>query len=218
LSVSRQICQEVKLYRSSEQGYIAVMSDIFNNNDHLRQGFVRQRRNLMAVSFVLFFLLYGDVEIPQLSILGNEIIFGDADKLENIFLIVWGYLYYRYYVYFRDLKDGGYSGVFYSHFQKNIKDEILKIVQDNPTVTQNVNIYEKYDNYCMGRVELKEDSEYGGRSETDDIKVEGWPFKKSKLNAHIFTFAHTRYFTEYTLPFIIGLVPLITLIYQEIFN
>jgi len=192
--------------------------DNLTNNDHLRQGFVRQRRNLMTISFVLFFLLYGNIEIPTLNILGNEIVFGEEDKLKNMLLILWGYFYYRYYVYFRDLKDSGYSNVFYAHLQSSVKEKILNYAKDIPNISQMVNIYDNNDKYWTGKVRLDKVDSYTEQKETENIRIEGWTFFRSKFKAHIATLLHTRYFTEYALPFFVGLTPVFALVYQCYLN
>lgn len=170
----------------------------------------------MAISFALFFLLYGDVEIPEINILGNQIVFGEADKLQNILIIVWLYFYYRYYVYFKDIRDGGYSGNFHGHLENNVKKEILEKVKDIPNATHNVNIYYRYKDYWTGKVELGI-GDSGLMKQTEDIKIEGWLFLKCKIKAHLATFFKTRYFTEYGLPFFVGLTPLLVLAHQRFF-
>jgi hypothetical protein len=58
-------------------------------DDNLHDGFIRQRRNLIASSLLLAFILYGGVELSKVNLLGNEITFTDPTILRKSLMITW---------------------------------------------------------------------------------------------------------------------------------
>ncbi len=170
----------------------------------------------MATSFVLFFLLYGDVEIPKLNILGNEVEFGDANKLKNILIALWLYFYVRYIVYFNDISDYGRSNDTLRRNKEHVKKLIIKKAKSKRAGFRSLDNYDynQDTNQWSGKVVYKTSSNFL----YEDIIVEGMQLKFCWFKARIGTFIKTRYFTEYTLPFIIGLIPLVILTYQHFFN
>lgn len=58
---------------------------------HIRDGFVRQRRNLMALSLIIFLLYHWDAKFTVLNILGTPI---DISNGQNVFAILWVLLVY----------------------------------------------------------------------------------------------------------------------------
>jgi len=68
---------------------------------------LRQRRNLILISSVLIVFDFAKVSITKISVLGTELLIGDAQVLMTFVWIVWVYAFLRYYQYLRaegDLK------------------------------------------------------------------------------------------------------------------
>lgn len=78
----------------------------------IRDGFVRQRRNLIIMSLVVLFSELAGLKIEKISIFGNEATIG---KPELVTITLWIFLFYwliRYYQYFHEIGDKGFLGSF----------------------------------------------------------------------------------------------------------
>lgn len=63
---------------------------------------LRQRRNLIAVSAVLLVFDFSNVKITKVSVLGTELLVGNAQVLMVCAWVLWGYFLLRYYQYWKD--------------------------------------------------------------------------------------------------------------------
>lgn len=66
----------------------------------MNDGLLRQRRNLLLVSALLWLLRYGKVNFTKMSLGGFDVTF---DRPEALYIVIWiafGYFLYRYYQYF----------------------------------------------------------------------------------------------------------------------
>ncbi|WP_126798616.1 hypothetical protein [Aliidiomarina soli] len=67
----------------------------------MSDGLLRQRRNLFALSALIWFLKFGEVEIDKLSFLGIEFkTFSNPDAIYVAIWLAWFYFAFRYYQYF----------------------------------------------------------------------------------------------------------------------
>lgn len=62
---------------------------------------LRQRRNLIAVSMVLLIFDFANVKIGKVSVLGTELLVGNAQVLMLCAWLLWAYFLLRYYQYWR---------------------------------------------------------------------------------------------------------------------
>lgn len=62
---------------------------------------LRQRRNLIAISAVLLIFDFADVKIAKVSVLGTELLVGNAQVLMVCTWVLWAYFLLRYYQYWR---------------------------------------------------------------------------------------------------------------------
>jgi hypothetical protein len=62
---------------------------------------LRQRRNLIAISAVLLIFDFADVKIAKISVLGTELLVGNAQVLMVCAWGLWAYFLLRYYQYLR---------------------------------------------------------------------------------------------------------------------
>ena len=62
---------------------------------------LRQRRNLILISSVLIIFDFARVSIAKISVLGTELLIGDAKTLMIFVWVVWAYAFLRYYQYLR---------------------------------------------------------------------------------------------------------------------
>lgn len=62
---------------------------------------LRQRRNLIGISSVLLVFDFANVQVAKVSLLGTELLIGNARVLAICAWLVWFYFLVRYYQYFR---------------------------------------------------------------------------------------------------------------------
>lgn len=65
-------------------------------------GFVRQRRNLIVISIVLFFVQGTGLTLTEINILGNKADLTDPFLLESVLWVAWAYLLLRYWQAFKE--------------------------------------------------------------------------------------------------------------------
>src|SRR3989344_6515275 len=76
--------------------------------DQIRISFVRQRRNLIAISLVLFFVQFGEVTIRDIKLVETTLLINHPAAVNWALWVAFFYWFYRYYVYFRDAGDKGF--------------------------------------------------------------------------------------------------------------
>lgn len=81
----------------------------------VRQGFVRQRRNLIGISLVLLLYERLGIVIETINIFGNIARISNPSSLLVLLWIAWIYFLVRYYQYFRDVGDKGF---YHAAFEK----------------------------------------------------------------------------------------------------
>ena len=74
----------------------------------IRDGFIRQRRNLLIISLVLLFAETAELKLQKLNVFGTELAIGNPVIVNFALWTVFVYWFWRYYVYFHDLDDIGY--------------------------------------------------------------------------------------------------------------
>ena len=177
-------------------------------DENVYNTFVRQRRNFIIISLVLTFVLAGKATFPELNILGNKIKLSDPNILANSLIVGWIYFMYRYGVYFLDVDDNIFRSSYYSWLQYFIEKRILLKTNHLPNLTKQVNIYEQKSNAYSGKVKLDKVDQFKGPFETEMYTVDGVILRCYQLRSFLKAVFFTRYFSEYMLPFVIGVIPI----------
>ena len=93
---------------------------------------LRQRRNLVAISTGLLIFDFAKMKIAKISLLGTEILVGDAQVLMVFAWVVWFYFLLRYYQYWRSEPHHLIRQAFLHRFDRYAHDfSQVKAVQDN---------------------------------------------------------------------------------------
>ena len=93
---------------------------------------LRQRRNLVAISTGLLIFDFAKVEIAKVSLLGTELLVGDAQVLIAFAWILWFYFLLRYYQYWRSEPHQPIRQTFRQRLDRYARDfSKVKAVQDN---------------------------------------------------------------------------------------
>ncbi len=77
------------------------------DSDHIREGFVRQRRSLIAASLGLLLYVSSGIRLDAINVLGNTFSIARPALVPTALWVAWGYFFLRYYQYLRDLSDTG---------------------------------------------------------------------------------------------------------------
>ena len=171
----------------------------------------RQRRNLIITSLIIVFILYSEVEISKINILGIEIVTPNQNALTNILWIIWAYFLIRFYQYLKVEPTEG----FVDNFKKKFHDSSYQIVMSH------VNPNKKYPKFTIGDYSIwrlrrasffkwvlpitEYDPERGEKVEIGSEVVPTFVLLRQSLKAIGHTIAHTPKFSDNVLPFLLAL-------------
>jgi len=202
----------------------------------IAEGFVRQRRNLIVMSVVVFFAQYVGLDFKTISFLGNTADITDTGSVMSFLWILLVYWLARYIGYFYDLGDKDIKAALYRRRTMLIGRAFLN--KSVPRLARN-ELEGKYPLLASKKVRhkvtvsgatptlwslfsLEVDKRYliksldSGAENRFSITTE-IPFIKVVI-LNIWTLLGiiflTRLFTEYLLPFVLFLLPVSYLIYQ----
>lgn len=201
--------------------------------DDIREGFVRQRRALIAVSLLLLFMDIAQLRITKLNLLGNEVLLGQPDA---IYLAMWVAFFYwlaRYYQYFQDLGDKGFMKAHNIRLNQLVPQAALKqALKEQPALLitppdikgKTEVMIEKADVWAEGthwkvqltvrQLTIQGEASTEDYFEAEEVTVKGLSLLLLKGRAWIHVAIHTRLFTEYLLPFVIALLPIVYGLYN----
>lgn len=193
-------------------------------------GFVRQRRNLILVSLVLLFAQLHSVTFLKFSLFGTDL---GIEKPVNPELYIWiafFYLLWRYYVYFHDEGEKGFVAKHRSRLTKLVEKIALQKLETDPDCSKILNGYLREVNAKEWKLEH---SSYGYDTPSRwrwtlnltisgyidnrriplhapiPVLVAGIQFFQAKIRAWIYVLFRTTTFSEYIVPFVIAVVPLV---------
>lgn len=189
----------------------------------IRSMFVRQRRNLMALSLVLFV-----ADIPETLPISTSLTLHvhPPFTIGIVLWIVWAYWLWRYYTSFHDLRDKGFRQQHFARFQFLLakiavrqfkKDPEMKKELDARLQKMNATEWRRGDIYSGSKPTLLRFS-IEGYTETGwsaivgeespwrpEIAVEGRPRTRAKYRAWGYVLFRTSLFSEYIVPFLLAL-------------
>lgn len=174
---------------------------------------LRQRRNLVLFSSILWFLKFAEIEIDKFSIIGIE--FSSFKNPHSLFIalwIAWIYFAIRYYQYFVQEGLPCFSAVFREILDNKSIKKIDSLVKNK--FPQNIRkdvpytILKKWNWEFSGQIDHGADGMGGTNIENFKMKIAKWHL----LPEIIYTFFHIilnrSVFTDYFLPIIIAMIAL----------
>lgn len=197
----------------------------------LRESFVRQRRNLNAASLALILVTAAGVSLQEIEILGNKFAVQRPSALSVAFWVAWVYFLVRYYQHWRDLADpepakaqeAALDRLLYKRGCRELtrifepsfplpKDapaprfdvQPRGVIENNPGRV--VVAYSGTANYQFSRDHLQQQSFEGYRVTLPALT------RLDHLRAWLWVAMHTRHFTEYGLPVVLALSPVVILV------
>lgn len=120
-------------------------------SDDIRQGFIRQRRNLILVSLVVLFLEFAGVELKELNLFGNKLELKNPFIVNVSFWIALAYWFLRYLQHYNDLPVNDFHTSFIDKMQKYVKNaalnKYLSSIDDNVQRKHRQTYFERSERY-----------------------------------------------------------------------
>ena len=178
--------------------------------------FIRQRRNLMAISLVLFFYISSGIVIDTINILGNSFKITSSSNVGSFLHILWVYFSLRYYQYFRHLSLTEIEAERAKKMEKFISAVGVKLLKKRYGGLNKVSLSDDYafreKGTWMVDIAVKISDEQPKRERINiDTKHLIVPWLKSSFHVAI----NTRFTTEYFLPFFVAALPLLSILYES---
>lgn len=167
---------------------------------------LRQRRNLMIVSVGLLLFDFANVTIAKVSILGTELLIGNATVLVYCAWFLWLYFLLRYYQFIRAESDLGISSSYKSLFEAKARAYVFQKI-NKTYLNGNIDFRRKGLRSEYSVMEYKPD--LSATHETDagilpPLKIAWWI-----ASSWFYIAAHTPKLTDHVLPFFLALTALV---------
>lgn len=168
----------------------------------MNQDLLRQRRNLIAISAVLIVFDFAQVTITKVSVLGTELLVGNARVLMAYAWILWAYFLLRYYQYWHLEPDRRIRSSFSSRLDAYARSYAkAKAVRDAAG--------QAYGDYTISRTGLISwsyslrgyDPIIEGMREGPAFALPAWRLATWVLKSAIFVAVQTPHATDHVLPF-----------------
>jgi hypothetical protein len=104
--------------------------------NEIREGFIRQRRNLILISVVLFFFGVAGIRLDSVNLLGNKFILGEPGMMTVALWVVWGYWLVRYWQYYNETGDKGYLAYWYAAMDSYVVAKGRKLLAEEDWARQ----------------------------------------------------------------------------------
>jgi len=192
--------------------------------DYIRRGFVAERRSLLVVSFILFFYRQAGLRIDEINVFGNKVSLDSPWWTAFALWVLWVYFLLRFYQYFRSISDKGFWTAYEEQMKKLVTRSALKQFKKDFS-TEKGSKYEFYEirdhsfpmthpKYWTVKFEVpitqKDETgtitAFSQRHEEDFTSTE---LLWIKMRAAMHVLASTHVATEYFLPFLLALLPLL---------
>jgi len=197
----------------------------------LSKSVLRQRRNLIGISFILVFFQSSKITISTINVLGTPFSIGGPSRVGCMLWLVWAYLLLRYYQHYRHASINEQLG---DAMTKKMSDYVhraalnkfrksydpAKAAPDIPLPhdisIQNVSIIGRdswrWQLNAMIHIGNITEGKQRGDSREYPILLGRWDLLMMRIRAYVHVAVHTPFATEYHLPFIIALAPVIFLL------
>jgi len=185
----------------------------------MSEALLRQRRNLVSVSIFLIFFDFANVEIGTLSFFGSNMVIGNPKAAYSFIWIVWLYFLVRYYQYFKIEENLGFKNEFALFFDFRFTKKLNEYL-NNKYPDKNFN----YSNASFNKLKKTSKFSYTYQHEvhdpikgittvefTENISITFYTWLFIKGIFHVIM--QTPKATDYILPFVIALGPIIAKFY-----
>lgn len=198
--------------------------------DFIRRGFVSERRSLLVTSFLLFFYQAAGIEIDKINVLGNEAKISDSSWVPIALWTLWVYFAVRYYQYFRHVPDKGFMAAYQRRLdqltrqlaarrfrrvfrrEEEFPEEELKRLNVSLAFGPIDPVIESQPSRLLVRATvsfLRGTQLVESRNSKKIIELSWKELLLPKVRACLHVLLSTRLVTEYVLPFLVSLLPLV---------
>lgn len=186
-----------------------ITSGISMNADLLRQ-----RRNLIGISSVLLVFDFANVEIAKVSVLGTELLVGNARVLAICAWVMWFYFLVRYYQYLHAEPD--------RHIRDSFRDRFDRYVRSYTKVSDQDEIGQplSYRIYRVGRAKWSYVSRQYDPARGDVVDGLGthlpwWRLVVWSVKTAAFVGIQTPHATDRILPYALAIAALVVTLYTK---
>jgi hypothetical protein len=200
------------------------------------EGFVKQRRNLVAASLALIFYHTSGLVLEKLEIFGNTLNVRDPWLVSVVLWVAFGYFFLRYYQLFRDLGDKGIRSEYAGRLQsivtrvaeRKLRESYRSMdfgpsSQDIELKDINIAAIRKDRNQWEFRATESKASHTARSLRPDPLQppmlyVKGRSLRLAKVRAAFHVAFNTRLLTEYYLPFLVAAIPVLVAVWKRYFG
>ena len=182
----------------------------------MKEGLLRQRRNLIAISAVLTLFDFAKVSIGEVSVLGTNLVVGEPRVLYFFAWLLWGYFLLRYTQYLSDEDDLGLRSRYLERVANRVETYLRRSLEE---------MYPKnrYQNVSYARMARKGFLKWELPLEAYDVETSSVVLERhhqvpprtlllTRLNATAYVIFVTPRVTDFVLPFLLAaLAPAVTL-------
>lgn len=174
---------------------------------------LRQRRNLMIFSAILWFLKFAQIEIEKFSIVGIE--FSSFKNPHSLFIalwIAWIYFAIRYYQYFVQEGLPSFKNVFYEILDEKSVKKIDSLVKKDFPLNQRGNvtytILKNWNWVFSGEIDKNLDGLVGYDIEPFKLPIARRKLIPEIINSFVQVILNRSVFTDYIFPIIVAIIAL----------
>lgn len=173
---------------------------------------LRQRRNLILVCTALIIFEFAKVSITKVSILGTELLVGDARVLHTFAWLIWCYFLLRYYQYLMLEGDLKLISTARERFEARAMLYVMKLIKKQ-SLPGRIKFTQKFIFWRYSVLQRVQTNKFAYDEETHSGKM---PFFRSCLwwvNGFLYLLLHTPKATDHLLPFVLAaMAPTISLL------
>lgn len=198
-----------------------------SNEQEIQSGFIRQRRNLMVMSIVVLLSEITELKISKVAVFGNEAVINNPDLVLKVMWLFLAYWLVRYYQYFHEIGDKGFVRSFKSKRKKLLEKMGFRRLFNDPifiewipngsdgkklkSFPESFEVYEDRLFHVESEAEflLSDHRHNGGTLHKEHITFSPRQLLIPSIVAVLDVLIRTRYFSEYLLPFVLFVLPLV---------
>lgn len=193
---------------------------------NFQEVFIRQRRSLIVVSFVLLFQQTAGLTIDKINVFGNEGTLKDPSSLGWFLWVAWFYFLVRYFQYLVAIPNKGFADIFKARMKVLVTEaaerRFPRTFKPAPDLVERLSEPYRLEIKRMTphtrkswrwgiRIEANVISEVSGQRELYEIDHFGMKWRHlaiPQVRSLFYIGLVSRSFTEFALPFIVALLPL----------
>lgn len=178
---------------------------------------LRQRRNLIAISAVLLIFDFADVTITRVSVLGTDLLVGNAQVLMVCAWGLWAYFLLRYYQYWQTEPDQHIRNSFKNKLDEYVRSYAKAVPgQDGTGGTWNHHKISRSGFFSWTLILQRYDPVKDGLEDGPTTKLPAGRLAAWLVNSAAFVCVQTPHATDHILPFVLAFAAPILTTYTKV--